>query len=143
MRVVINNKIRRDETERISIIKKKGVIKYTFGYVLCSRRRMIIQIDECNSIDTNILQIFGKYDRIDKLLEDADKGVIDIQALDCAIKFDNKLHWFRQYGQDDPNRKQWIKKLKKVPLRYRKIPCDTMIVKADVFEQQLFITIGI
>ena len=103
---------------------------------------MIIQIDMCNSIDTNILQIFGKYDRIDKLFEDADKGVIDIQALDCAVKFKNELHWFRQCGQDDPNRKQWIEKLKKVPLRYRKIPCDTMVVKADVFEQQLFVTIG-
>ena len=77
---------------------------------------MIIQIDTCNSMDTNILQIFGKYDRIDKLLEDADKGVIDIQALDCAVKFNNKLHWFRQYGQDDPNRKQWIEELKKVDI---------------------------
>ena len=48
---------------------------------------MIIQIDTCNLMDTNILQIFRKYDRIDKLLEDADKGVIDIQALDCAVKF--------------------------------------------------------
>ena len=47
---------------------------------------MIIQIDICNSIDTNILQILGKYDRIDKLFEDADKGVIDIQALDCAVR---------------------------------------------------------
>ena len=46
---------------------------------------MIIQIDTCNSMDTNILQILGKYDRIDKLFEDADKGVIDIQALDCAV----------------------------------------------------------
>ena len=36
MRVVINNKIRRDEAERISIIKKERIIKYTFEYVLCS-----------------------------------------------------------------------------------------------------------
>lgn len=104
---------------------------------------MIIQIDACNSIDTNILQIFGKYDRIDKLFEDADKGVIDIQALDCAVKFNNELHWFRQCGQDDPNRKQWIEKLKKVPLRYKKIPCDTMVVKADVLEGRLSVTIGV
>jgi hypothetical protein len=103
---------------------------------------MIIQIETCNSIDTNILQIFGKYDRIDKLFEDADKGVIDIQALDCAVKFNNELHWFRQYGQDDPNRKQWIEKLKKVPLRYRKIPCETMVIKADVFERRLSVRIG-
>lgn len=41
MRVVINNKIRRDEAERISkLYKKKGVIKYTFEYVLCSRKNM-------------------------------------------------------------------------------------------------------
>lgn len=39
---------------------------------------MIIKIDMCNSIDTNILQIFGKYDRIDKLFEDADKVVVDM-----------------------------------------------------------------
>ena len=31
---------------------------------------MIIQIDECNATNTNILQTFGNYDRIDKLFED-------------------------------------------------------------------------
>ena len=37
MRVVINNKIRRDEAERISFIKKERIVKYTQMYILCSR----------------------------------------------------------------------------------------------------------
>lgn len=37
MKVVINNKIRRDEAERISFIKKERIIKYMFKNVLCSR----------------------------------------------------------------------------------------------------------
>ena len=104
---------------------------------------MIIQIDECNATNTNMLQTFGNYDRIDKLFEDADNGVIDIPALDCAVKFNNEFYWFRQCGQDNPDRKQWIKKLKQVPIKYRKIPCDTMVVKADSFERELFIMIGV
>ena len=47
MRVVINNKIRRDEAERISkLYKKERIVKYTFGYILCSSSKEEMNFDK-------------------------------------------------------------------------------------------------
>lgn len=103
---------------------------------------MNIQISECNGIVTDILKLFAEYDRLDKLFEDADNGIVDIRALDCAVKFNGEFHWFRQYGKDNPDRKTWIKQLKKLPANDIRIPCDSMLVKADIFESELLIIVG-
>lgn len=102
---------------------------------------MVISINECNCASNDLLALLGAYPSIDKLFTAADKGEVSIPALDIAVRFKGTFHWFRKYGNDIPNRSEWIKEMSSLPKEYRAIPNDTMVIKANSFEKELFITL--
>lgn len=50
------DKIRRDETERISKKFKERIIKYVFGYILCSRKTTICKL---TNTDDDMVQLMA------------------------------------------------------------------------------------
>ena len=102
---------------------------------------MKINITECNGSGNDVLNLLGSYNSIDKLFSDADEGKVNISALDCGVKWNNKMHWFKQGGEDVPDRRKWINRLHHLPADMRRIPNDTMVVNADMFERELFVTL--
>lgn len=100
---------------------------------------MTIIINECCGSDNRLLKLLASYQNIQTMLKDADTEKIDLPYLDIWVGYNNKLYSFRRNGEDCPNRKKWIREMTKIPLYKRRIPNDTMIIKCDEFERELYI----
>ena len=97
---------------------------------------MMIMISECLNSDSPLLKALANYTTIDKMLIYA-----DLPYWDIAVKFNTKWHIFRHCCEDYPERSKWMKELAKLPAKKRRIPNDTMIIKCDEFERELYINL--
>lgn len=105
---------------------------------------MIVEMHECSGSgkDNDLFELLSKYKNIQKLLLDADKGIIDIRFMEVAVIWNKQAHWFSLYGEDVADRRKWINKMsKEIPYDKRCIPNDYMRIKCDIFESELFIYI--
>lgn len=103
---------------------------------------MIIHIDECMASDCTILKVLPHYKTINKLLEEAFAEDAYFPYLDVGIKFKGVWHPLRTAGITNVTQNEkTFKELKKLPSRIRRIPNDTMIIKCDESERELFINL--
>lgn len=98
---------------------------------------MKVYISECLGSPGYLFQLLSNYNRIDKLVEDILNQKVCCHYLDFGICFNNCWYWIRHNGEFEKDFP--INKLKNVKTIFRCIPNDTMVIKCDEFERELYI----
>lgn len=106
---------------------------------------MTIEIQECNGVSSSrdFLQDLGKYKTVPDWIEAVAKKETAFCPLDCFVSTDGKNRFGVVIaGQvSTQNLTDLRAAFKAVPKDLLRIPTDTMKIRADIFEQELFISL--
>lgn len=101
---------------------------------------MEIRITECTGTfhQWSILKDLGTYKKIEQWLEAIINNETAFKPLECAVKYNDNWEHLILCGDLIPEAKKTINKIKKLPSLARQLPNDTILIKADHFERELY-----
>lgn len=104
---------------------------------------MIVRFDECGCADGSLFKDMGAYRSVADWLIGIVDNKTNFHPLECAVKYKGEWFWVIENGYMSENADKVIKKIKRLPAKVCNIPNDSILIKADAFERELFINLDI
>lgn len=100
---------------------------------------MIIKIHEteCVGFEDSILPDIGRFKDLPSWLTALKNQDVAYYPLDCGVKVGDNVYYVIRCGQVTEDMNAAIKKVKKLPARFRNLPNDFLVIIADFFEREL------
>lgn len=100
---------------------------------------MKIEMFECNSIGCSLLSDLAENSRVDAYIKKIRMHEAHFNPRDMRVKFDGQWYVMIDGGDFSPDFDKILRKLSRLPAVIRSIPNDIMMIKADIFESELYI----